>query len=110
LPDSLRDTATAEALQGHCRSRPRRAHRNRATPRLRARLSSNEIRNAHDGIRLTEKSPYKFWPIGATVFDGRSRSVVIIWAMARADGSLHGRSWLVVADSARMHETLGFKR
>jgi hypothetical protein len=25
-------------------------------------LSSNEIRNALDEIRLTEKSPYKFWP------------------------------------------------
>ena len=39
LPDSLRDGATV---------------------RLRARLSPNEIRDAHDEILLTPKAPYKF--------------------------------------------------
>jgi hypothetical protein len=31
--------------------------------RLRTRLSSNEVRNAHDEIRLIPEAPYKFWPI-----------------------------------------------
>ena len=35
LPDSLRESATAEAPSGHGRSRLRRAHRNRATAGLR---------------------------------------------------------------------------
>jgi hypothetical protein len=47
---------------GHRRSRPRGAHRNRATARLRTRLSSNEVRDARDEIRLTPKAPYKFRP------------------------------------------------
>jgi hypothetical protein len=61
LPDSLRDSTTAEALQAIVEL-DLDTHRYRSTARLRARLSRNKFGDAHDEIHLTPKAPYKFWP------------------------------------------------